>query len=110
MSVRIGVVDDPCQKKPTPASDFSRWRSLTAAPIVECDPQQCSTTSKVKVMGRASQSQDVEHQGPKTNPLDSRKRQARGPSDRLRQEGSRQEAKDDSNLSQHGPHTSSRPD
>jgi len=69
-------------------------------------------------MGRPSQSQDVEHKGPRSNPLNSRKRRARDSSDKSVQDeldqeaepGPRQHDEDSSTPSQHGANTPSRPD
>jgi hypothetical protein len=68
-------------------------------------------------MGNPTQSQDVEHRGPKVNPLDSRQRQSRGsrekaardPLDRKADTGPEQPADGNSQLSQHRSTTPSRP-
>lgn len=68
-------------------------------------------------MGNPSQSQDVEHKGPRSNPLDSRP-QPHGSSEQPAQNELGREAEpnpeqqegDDSKLSQHGTNTPSRPD
>jgi hypothetical protein len=53
-------------------------------------------------MGRASQSQDVEHQGPRTNPLDSRQRGVRSPSSRSGQDQIDREAEPDPGQQERG--------
>jgi hypothetical protein len=69
-------------------------------------------------MANRSQSQDVEHTGPKSNLLRSRQRQFRGSSEkavqtelhRRAEAGPEQQEGDESNLSPHGSDTPSRPD
>jgi hypothetical protein len=69
-------------------------------------------------MAHPSQSQDVEHKGTKPNPLASRQRQSGDRSEKVAQKqldreaeaGPEQQEEDNSQLSQHGTNTPSRPD